>query len=61
MLRGRAWYDNSEANPAIPDPDSSVKYGKQSFEEMMFGFYDWIPDGPPQGRIRSPRTRTDNN
>ena len=61
MLRGRAWYDNSEANPANPDPNSSVKYGKQSFEEMMFGFYDWIPDGPPQGRIRSPRARTDNN
>ena len=59
VLRGTAWYDNSEANPANPDPDSSVKYGKQSFEEMMFGFYDWIPDGPP--RASNPRARTDNN
>ena len=50
MLRGTAWYDNSEGNPANPDPTSSVKYGKQSFEEMMFGFYDWIPESRPRAR-----------
>lgn len=44
ILRGRAWYDNSAANPANPDPDHPVRYGEQSFEEMMFGFFDWIPD-----------------
>lgn len=54
MLRGRAWYDNSEANPANPDPNNPVRYGKQSFEEMMFGFYDWIPE-------RRPRASTDDN
>jgi thiol-disulfide isomerase/thioredoxin len=44
VLRGRAWYDNSPGNPANPDPTSTVTYGQQSFEEMMFGFFDWIPD-----------------
>jgi hypothetical protein len=44
VFRGRAWYDNSEGNPANPDPGIPVGYGKQSFEEMMFGFYDWIPE-----------------
>ena len=42
-LRGTAWYDNSEANPANPDPGSPVRYGEQSFEEMMFGFFEWVP------------------
>jgi len=42
-LRGTAWYDNSEANPANTDPGSPVRYGKQSFEEMMFGFFEWVP------------------
>jgi len=42
-LRGTAWYDNSEANPANPDPSSPVRYGEQSFEEMMFGFFEWVP------------------
>lgn len=42
-LRGTAWYDNSEGNPANPDPNSPVRYGEQSFEEMMFGFFEWIP------------------
>ncbi len=43
VLRGRAWYDNSANNPANPDPTVAVGYGEQSFEEMMFGFYDWAP------------------
>ncbi len=44
MLRGTAWYDNSENNPNNPDPTSAVTYGEQSFEEMMFGFFQYIPD-----------------
>ncbi len=46
-IRARAWYDNSEHNPANPDPTATVTYGEQSFEEMMFGFFDWVPDPPP--------------
>jgi hypothetical protein len=43
-LRSTAWYDNSEANPANPDPSRAVSWGDQTWEEMMLGFFDWIPD-----------------
>lgn len=35
-----AHYDNSANNPNNPDPTKIVKYGDQSWEEMMFGFFD---------------------
>jgi len=34
-----AHFDNSANNPANPDPKSEVRYGDQSWEEMMFGFF----------------------
>jgi hypothetical protein len=30
------WYDNSDLNPANPDPNKEVVWGDQSFEEMLF-------------------------
>jgi len=42
-LRGVAYYDNSEDNLANPDPNSTVRYGDQTWEEMMHGFYGTIP------------------
>jgi hypothetical protein len=39
-LECTAWYDNSPNNPANPDPSKEVRYGDQSWEEMMFGFFD---------------------
>lgn len=44
VLRGRAWYDNSPGNPRNPDPAQTVTYGEQSFDEMMFGFFEWVPE-----------------
>jgi hypothetical protein len=38
----RAVFDNSENNLANPDPDESVRWGDQSWEEMMLGFFDVI-------------------
>ena len=35
----RAAFDNSERNPANPDPTSWVRYGEQTFEEMLFGYF----------------------
>ena len=35
-----AHYDNSPNNPNNPDPTKEVKFGEQSWEEMMFGFFD---------------------
>ena len=39
-LHATAHYDNSPNNPANPDPTVEVKYGEQSWEEMMFGFFE---------------------
>ncbi len=39
-LQAVAWYDNSRKNPHNPDPDSSVTWGGQTYEEMMVGFFD---------------------
>jgi len=35
-----AHYDNSANNPANPDPTKTVRWGEQSWEEMMFGWFD---------------------
>lgn len=35
-----AWFDNSANNPRNPDPTAEVRYGHQSWEEMMIGFFD---------------------
>ena len=39
-LRCIAHYDNSRDNPANPDPDATVRAGKQSWDEMFNGYYD---------------------
>ena len=43
-LIATAWYDNSKDNPFNPDFTKSVRFGEQTFEEMMIGYFDWIPD-----------------
>jgi len=35
-----AHYDNSVNNPSNPDATKEVHYGEQSWDEMMFGFFD---------------------
>ncbi|HEV1286404.1 MAG TPA: thiol-disulfide isomerase [Bryobacteraceae bacterium] len=39
-VRATAWWDNSANNPSNPDPSKEVKWGDQSWEEMLVGFYD---------------------
>jgi mono/diheme cytochrome c family protein len=38
-----AVFDNSDGNLANPNPDQSVRWGDQSWEEMMIGFFDTVP------------------
>ncbi len=38
-MRATAWYDNSAANPANPDPTKTVRFGDQTWEEMMIGYF----------------------
>lgn len=42
-----AVFDNSAGNPANPDPKATVRWGEQSWEEMMIGFYTVVPGPPP--------------
>jgi hypothetical protein len=35
-----AVFDNSENNPANPDPSQTVHWGQQTFEEMMIGYVE---------------------
>jgi len=36
-----AWFDNSEKNPANPDPKKTVKWGPQTFDEMLLGYIEF--------------------
>jgi mono/diheme cytochrome c family protein len=50
-----AHYDNSTTNKFNPDPTKDVRWGDQTWEEMMIGFFSTIADAPaastapPQG------------
>jgi hypothetical protein len=39
-LQAVAWFDNSPANPHNPDPTAAVRWGEQTYDEMMVGFFD---------------------
>jgi hypothetical protein len=39
-LQAIAWYDNSRDNPHNPDPEAAVRWGEQTYDEMMVGFFD---------------------
>jgi mono/diheme cytochrome c family protein len=41
-----AHYDNSAANKFNPDPSKDVKWGDQTFEEMMIGFWSTVVPVP---------------
>jgi hypothetical protein len=37
-----AYFDNSVENLANPNPNKTVNWGEQTWDEMMFGFYSEI-------------------
>jgi mono/diheme cytochrome c family protein len=39
-LQAVAWYDNSKENPHNPDSTAAVRWGEQTYDEMMVGFFD---------------------
>jgi hypothetical protein len=41
-LRITAWYDNSPNNRFNPDPTREVLWGDQSWDEMLFAFFDFV-------------------
>jgi len=48
-IRCIAHYDNSAANPANPDPKKEVRWGQQSWDEMMTGYLDYYWEDAPAG------------
>ena len=42
-IRCTALFDNSDANLTNPDPTQDVRWGDQSFNEMMIGFMETVP------------------
>jgi len=45
QLIGTARYDNSTNNPANPDPTQRVRWGEQTYEEMMLGYVEYYVPG----------------
>jgi hypothetical protein len=41
-LTGVAGFDNSAANPANPDPGKTVRWGQQTTDEMMLGYFEYV-------------------
>jgi hypothetical protein len=58
-VRATAWWDNSANNPANPDPTKDVKWGEQSWEEMMIGFFDVAVDPKITNRTIYSRAKTE--
>ena len=44
VIEAIAHYDNSARNSANPDPTKNVRFGTESYDEMMIGFVDFIVD-----------------
>jgi hypothetical protein len=54
-----AHHDNSVNNPANPNPNATVRWGDQSWEEMMMGFFAVVVDASvkPQDLLVRPQRR----
>lgn len=55
-IEASGYFDNSPNNKSNPDPAAAVRYGDQSWEEMMFGFFDVAIDAAmnPAELLREP-------
>jgi hypothetical protein len=59
-IRFTGWFDNSLNNPANPAPDKTVRWGRQTEDEMHIGYVEYIvpgaKPGEPVARIKSRRS-----
>lgn len=46
-LQVTGWFDNSVGNPANPDPERTVRWGPQTFDEMLLGYIEYYVPGKP--------------
>ena len=48
-LKFIGWYDNSSSNPANPDPTKAIRWGPQTFDEMLLGYVEYYVPGATPG------------
>jgi hypothetical protein len=49
-----AWFDNSDKNKYNPDPTKTVRWGDQTWEEMMIGWFTYVrADAPAKATASS--------
>lgn len=58
-VKATAWWDNSANNPANPDATKEVKWGEQSWEEMMIGFFEVAVDPKITNRTIYSKVKTE--
>ncbi len=46
-----ALFDNSKSNPANPDPTERVRWGLQTDDEMLLGYFEYFTADPSKGPI----------
>ncbi len=52
-IKVTAVFDNSDGNPANPDPSQTVHWGQQTYEEMMIGYVEtFSPVGEQRPKMR---------
>ncbi len=56
-MEGVAYFDNSPNNRFNPDPKAEVRWGEQSDEEMMIGFFDILIRSPLPSQLPPPTAR----
>ena len=49
-IRFTGWFDNSENNPANPDPNKTVRWGEQTEDEMHLGYVEYVVPGAKPGQ-----------
>lgn len=54
-IQAVAHYDNSTKNPRNPDPTREVRFGEQTWDEMMNAFFDFTVDSQKVGGDRAAR------
>jgi hypothetical protein len=55
LLKVTAHYDNSRANRYNPDPSQEVRWGEQTWEEMLIGYYSTVDAPSPRGSTQQPQ------
>ena len=48
-IRFSCWFDNSDGNPANPDPNKTVYWGQQTEDEMLIGYVEYVVPGVKPG------------